>query len=602
MKDFLKYTLATVCGIVLTTTVAFLLMIISIIGIAASEAGSSSVSIDKGSVLTLRLRGIVSDRASESNPFAALMDGADMETFGLDQLTKAIRAAKADDNIRGIYLEMGPLAFDGMADAQALRRELADFRKGGKWVVAYADQYYQAAYYVASVADRVYMAPTGMIDLHGLGGQREYLKGLFDKIGVRYQVAKVGKYKSAVEGYIRTDMSPEDREQTMAYLNGIWDIMAKSIAESRKTTPEALNQQLNDSIVLFASTADYQKAKLIDGLMYPGQLKKEIKKRLALDDDKDIPQVTLKDMLAAAPKEDTDGGKVAVYYAAGAIVDELPQSGLFDGGEYIVGTTTVSDINDLAKDDDVKAVVIRINSGGGSAVASENIWHAIGELKAKKPVVVSMGGVAASGGYMMSAGASYIFAEPTTITGSIGIFGLIPNFSVLATDKLGISFDGAQTHRYTTFGEKLTMGRDNSQEMQFMQTYVDRGYDRFLTIVAEGRKMKKADVHEVAQGRVWLATDAQKIKLVDQLGSLDDAIAKAAALAKLDQYHAVSYPEPKSWYEELLASQVQDKGSYLDEQLRLFIGDETVEQLRLVGEMRHQSMLQARLPFSVRTK
>ncbi len=602
MKDFLKYTLATVCGIILTTSVAFLLMIISIIGIAASEAGSSTVSIDKGSVLTLRLRGVVNDRASEDNPFASLMAGADMETFGLDELTRAIRAAKSDDKVSGIYLEMGPLAFDGIAGAQALRRELADFRKAGKWVVAYADQYYQMAYYVASVADRVYLAPTGMIDLHGLGGQREYLKGLLDKIGVKYQVAKVGKYKSAVEGYIRGDMSAEDREQTMAYLTGIWDVMAAAIADSRGTSVDAINRQLNDSIMLFASTADYQKAKLVDGLMYPTQLKKEIKKRLAIDDDKDIPQVTLKDMLAAAPKADTDGGKVAVYYAAGSIVDELPQSGLFDTEQYIVGTQTVKELNELADDDDVKAVVIRINSGGGSATASENIWHAIGELKAKKPVVVSMGGVAASGGYMMSAGADYIFAEPTTITGSIGIFGLIPNFAGLLNDKLGVTFDGAKTHRYADYTDALTLSRDNSQEMRFMQTYVDRGYDRFLTIVAQGRKMQKADVHQVAQGRVWLATDAQKVKLVDQLGSLDDAIAKAASLAGEKTYYPVTYPEPKSWYEDLLASQTEDKGSYLDEQLRLLIGDEAADQLRLLQELRHQGMLQARLPFSARTK
>jgi len=601
MKDFLKYTLATICGIVLVSVVGFLLIIISVVGMVAGESGSK-VDVADNSVLTLRMTGFVSDRATEADPFTEFFAGADVQEFGLDDLTTAIRAAKDDKRIKGIYLEMGPLGFDGYAEAEALRRELEQFKESGKWVVAYANQYYQMGYYVASVADKLYMAPTGMIDLHGLGGMYEYDKGLYDKLGIKFQVAKVGKYKSAVEGYIRTGMSDEDREQRMAYFTGVWNVMAKAMAKSRKTSVEALDQQINDSILLFASTADYQKAKLVDGLMYPSQLKKEIKKRLELKDDDDIPQVTLDEMLAAAPKKDNDGDKVAIYYAAGTIVDEMPQGGLFGSGQYIVGNETAKDLQALADDDDIKAVVIRVNSPGGSAVASENIWHAIEELKAKKPVVVSMGGVAASGGYMMSCNADYIVAEQTTITGSIGIFGVIPNLSGLITDKLGVNFDGATTHKYTAFDHNLTLGKDNAQEMGFMQNYVDRGYDRFLTIVSEGRKMSKEQVNEVAQGRVWLATDALGIKLVDKLGSLDDAVEKAAELAKLEKHHAVNYPEPKSWFEQLMDSQSEDKDSYLDTQLRTVLGDETVDQLRLINELRNQSRLQARLPFSVRVR
>ena len=601
MKDFLKYTLATVCGIILVSVVSFLLMIISIIGIAASESGKSSAGLKDNSVLVLKLTGSLSDRAAEQNPFASFFSGDDAAAYGMDQMRRAIRAAKADEHIKGIYIEAGPMVFDGMALAQELRRELADFKQSGKWVVAYADQYFQTSYYVASVADKMYLAPTGMIDLHGMGGMYEYMKGLYDKIGVKYQVAKVGKYKSAVEGYIRSDMSPEDREQRMAYMNSLWEEVSKTIAESRKISVDDLNKMLNDSIVLLASTADYQKAKLIDGLMYPTQLTAEVRTRLGIDDDEDICQVTLEEMVAAAPKESTDGDKVAVYYAAGTIVDELPQNSFFSG-EYIVGKQTVSDLQKLAKDDDVKAVVLRINSPGGSAVASENIWNAISELKEKKPVVVSMGGVAASGGYMMSCNASYVFAEPTTITGSVGIFGLIPNLSGLMTDKLGITFDKAATHRFTTAEQELVMGKNTQELMQYVQGHVDRGYDRFLTIVAEGRKMSKDSVHEVAQGRVWVAADALKVKLVDQLGSLDDAVEKAAQLAKLEKHHAVSFPEEKSWFEQFMESQSKDKGSYLDSQLRLWLGDEATEQLQLWQELRQQSHLQARLPFSVKCR
>jgi protease-4 len=461
--------------------------------------------------------------------------------------------------------------------------------------VAYADQYMQASYYVASVADKVYINKTGMLDFKGLGGQSEYLKGLYDKLGVKYQVAKVGKYKSYVERNTLTGMSDYDREQRTAYTQGIWQHWLSDIAESRKVTAAQLDQLASDSIIGLADAKDYVTAKLVDKLMYPDEVSKEIKSLLKIDADDDINQLTLADMKNLPSKDKKEGDKVAVYYAYGSIIDN-ETSGIFSSEHSIVGTKTVDDLNKLAKDDDVKAVVLRVNSGGGSATASEQIWRAIKQLKAKKPVVVSMGGAAASGGYMISAAADYIVAEPTTITGSIGIFGLIPNFSGLVTDKLGVTFDGVKTNKYTDYEENLVLGKDNSEEMRYMQGYVDRGYITFLDIVADGRKMKREQVDSIAQGRVWLAKDALAIKLVDKLGSLDDAVKKAAELAKTESYYTKAYPESAGWFEQLLDK--SDKKSYLDGELRQVLGDLYQPFVELRRDMQG-SRLQAKFPYQL---
>ena len=595
MKDFLKYTLATMCGMILLTIVSGIFFMISIVGMIANE--SSPTKVKKNSVFVLKMNAIVEERAAEDNPLNSLLGQADMTEVGLDDLIASIRKAKENDDIKGIYIEGGVMSFDSPATAQQIRDALADFKKSGKWIIAYADQFLQTSYYVASVSDSVFMNKTGMIDFKGLGGKNEYMTGLYEKIGVKYQATRVGKYKSAVESVTRKDMSENDREQRTAYLQGIWQHMLKDMAESRHTTAQQLDQLANDSIMAFASPDDYMKAKLIDGIMYPEEIKKMIKAKLSLDDDDDIPQLTLTDMLGVKSDKKDDGDEIAVYYAYGEIVDEPLRA--FSTSHAIVGSETVSDLHELAEDDDVKAVVLRVNSPGGSAIASEQIWHAIQLLKEKKPVVVSMGGLAASGGYMMSAGASYIYAEPTTITGSIGIFGLIPNLSGLVVDKLGVTFDGVTTNKYGAYEHNLVMAKDNETEIQFMQSYVDRGYNTFLDIVAKGRNMTREQVHEIAQGRVWLATDALPIKLVDQLGSLDDAVKKAAELAKLDEYYTESYPSPSDWMDGLFDS--EDKGSYLDSELRSVLGDlyEPVVEMRLDQQ---RNRLQARFPYSVRMK
>jgi protease-4 len=602
MKQFFKMTLATICGIAIFLVITGLFFVISLVGMIASD--SASTKVKDNSVFVIKLNGTISERAEEGTPFDALLGLGDMSAMGLDELIASIRKAKNNDDIKGIYLEGGVLSFDAPATAQQLRDALKDFKKSGKWIVAYADQYYQASYYVASVADNIYLNDHGAIDFKGLGGKGEYYKGLYDKLGIKYMVAKVGKYKSYVERNTLTGMSDYDREQRSAYLNGIWNYWLKEMAEGRKVKVEDLNQLANDSIMAFADTKDYVKAKLVDKILFPEEIKAEIKKRLKIDEDDDINQLSLSDMLNVKSKEKKDGEKIAVYYAYGSIVDSETMNLLDGGGHCIVGKSTAEDLRKLADDDDVKAVVFRVNSGGGSAVASEQIRHAIKLLKEKKPVVVSMGGMAASGGYWISSPANYIFAEPTTITGSIGIFGLIPNFSGLVTDKLGVTFDGVTTNKFTDYETDLILGKDPNEIMQHMQTYINQGYQNFLDIVSEGRGIKPAMVDSIGQGRVWLATDALNIKLVDKLGNLDDAVKKAAELAKLDEYHTTAYPNKGSWMDQFIPK--EDKGTYLDSKLqaeiKALLGDLYEPLMQIRNDIKNNSRIQARMLDDVRVK
>ena len=597
-------TLATICGIVIFLMIAGFFLVISLVGMMASD--SASTKVEDNSVFVIKLDGSITERSESGTVYDEILNMGDMSAMGLDDLIASIRKAKDNENIKGIYLEGGGASFDAPASAQQLRDALKDFKTSGKWIVAYADQYHQTNYYVASVADNIYLNGQGMVDFKGLGAKGEYLKGLYDKLGIKYLVAKVGKYKSYVERNTLTGMSDYDREQREAYLKGIWNYWLKEMAESRKVKAEDLNQLANDSIMMFASTDDYVKSKLIDKVLFPEEIKAEIKKRLKLEKDAEIPQLTLSDMLNVKSKKSDDGDKIAIYYAYGSIVDSETTNMIQGGGHCIVGKSTAEDLRKLADDDDVKAVVFRVNSGGGSAVASEQIRHAIKLVKAKKPVVVSMGGAAASGGYWISSPANYIFAEPTTITGSIGIFGLIPNFSGLVTDKLGVTFDGVTTNKYSDFETDLILGKNPDEIMKQMQTYTDKGYQDFLNIVSEGRGMKPAEVDSIAQGRVWLAPDALKIKLVDKLGSLDDAVKKAAELAKLEEYHTASYPGKTSWMDQFLSSSSDKKGSYLDSKLQTEIktlfGDLYEPLMEIRQTIKDGNTVQAHMLDDVRVK
>ena len=585
MKDFLKYVLATVTGIILLTVIMGILATISMVGIAASSA--SSTKVEENSVFTLMLSGQLDERAEE-NPLS-MLSGQISENVGLDDIISSIRKAKENEDIKGIYIEAGIFSSDSPASSHAIREALIDFKKSGKWIVAYADSYEQSSYYICSVADKMFLNPQGMVDWHGLGATPYFVKDLLTKLGIKVQLCKVGKYKSAPEMLTADGMSEPNREQVTAYINGIWQVMLKEVAESRKIAVDSLNAYA-DRFIALSKPEDYVKLKLVDKLLYTNEVKGEIKKMLKIDPDESFPQLTLKDMENVKGKK-KEGDQVAVYYAYGDIVDS-DTGDMTDQEHSIVASKVCKDLEKLAEDDDVKAVVLRVNSPGGSAYASEQIWHAMTNLKAKKPVVVSMGGYAASGGYYISCPANYIIAEPTTITGSIGIFGMFPDFSGLLTEKLGIKFDEVKTNKHAAFG---TMSRPfNAEEMALLEQYIDRGYQLFRKRVADGRKQSVEAIEEIAQGRVWLANDALKNKLVDEIGSLDKAIEKAAKLAKLSEYHATCYPEPTNWFDALMNQ--GNKGSYLDSHLRTALG-EYYEPFTYVKNIRHQNAIQARLPY-----
>ena len=588
MKEFLKYTAATIVGLLVFTIIIVGIGLMSIVGMIAS--GESSGPVAENSVLVLPLTGTLEERA-EDNTLERLI-GNGIKEIGLDEVIDGINKARDNDNIKGIYIEAGAFAPDSYASLQAIRKALIDFKKSGKWIVAYGDSYTQSTYYIASVADKVMLNPHGIIDWHGMASQQFYLKDLMAKFGVKMQLAKVGTYKSAPEMFTADKMSDSNREQITAYINGIWQNVLKDVSASRKISTEKLNQYA-DSLITFDDPQNYIKYKMVDKLVYTDEVKDVVKGMMKLGKDDDFKKVTISDM--ANVKGKRDGGEaIAVYYAYGDVVDG---SASMSRGKNIDAQIVCKDLEKLMEDDDIKAVVLRINTGGGSAYASEQIWHSMKKLKAKKPVVVSMGGMSASGGYYISSIANYIYAEPTTLTGSIGIFGMFPDPSQLLTEKLGVKFDEVKTNKFSTFGSMARPISDD--EMTILNRYIDRGYSLFRSRVAEGRKMSVEDVEKIAQGRVWLGQDAVKIKLVDELGGLNDALTKAAKLAKLEEYHAVAYPEPSDWTEQLTGKLNQN--NYIQEQLRLSLG-EYYEPFMLLKTMNEQSAIQARMTFYLKVE
>lgn len=586
MKEFIKYVGATITGIVMLSVIVGILGVISLVGLAASTA--STVQVKDGSVFTLVLKNNIDERGTD-NPIGFL-NGSDTTIDGLNDIISAIHKAKDNENIKGIYIQADGMATDSPASLHAIREALLDFKKSGKWIISYSDGYSQSEYYLCSVADQILLNPQGQIGWHGLAAEPVFYQDLLAKFGVKFELCKVGKYKSAPEQVTADGMSEANREQVTAYVTGIWKVMLKDVSASRKISTDSLNAYA-DRFMDLADAQELIKLRLIDKTMYADEVKNVIKKRLDIDTDTDIPQLSLGDMLNGEDKKNR-GDKVAVYYAYGDIVDE-DNSNPMNPQTCIVGKDMCKDLEELA-DDDVKAVVLRVNSPGGSAYASEQIWHAVTKLKAKKPVVVSMGGYAASGGYYISCAANYIYSDPTTITGSIGIFGMFLNYSELMKDKLGIKFDEVKTNTHANFGTRSRFF--NAEEMAILDKYIGKGYELFRKRVTDGRKMSVAQVEQIAQGRVWLGNDALKIHLVDGIGSLDDAVKKAAQLAKLDEYYASEYQTPSSWYETLLASASGNSGSYLDEQMQATFG-ELYEPLRYIKQVENMSKIQARLPY-----
>lgn len=586
MKDFFKNVLATAVGVLLVGFITGFFMVVSLVGMALSQSETAPVA--DNSVLVLRLTGSLSERANDD--MLASLFGDRIPKLGLATMTEAIRQAKESDKVKGIYIEAGAFAPDSYASLAAIRRELEEFRKAGKWIIAYGDSYTQGAYYLASVADKVYLNPQGQVDWHGLGSEPVFVKDLLAKLNVRMQVAKVGTYKSATEMFTGEKMSDADRQQTTAYLTGIWQNVVSAVGKSRSLTAQQLNAYA-DSLVSLAAPQDYVRMRMVDGLLYTDQVRQAVKKKLGLSPDDEIPQVSMSDLLAAGP-EDKKGDEIAVYYAVGDIVDGVVA---MPSRESVIDAQKVcADLQDLAKDKDVKAVVLRVNSPGGSAYASEQIWHQVMELKKVKPVVVSMGSYAASGGYYISCPANWIVAEPNTLTGSIGIFGMFPDVSGLLREKLGLKFDEVKTNKYALFG---TRSRPfTADELSHLESYIDRGYKLFRQRVADGRRLKVDQVEQVAQGHVWLGQDALKIGLVDQLGGVEVALRKAAQLAKLTQWHSSAYPVLPDYLSQLLDLPGAARGNYLDEQMRQSLGA-YYEPFALIRDLQAQNPLQARLPF-----
>ena len=590
MKSFLKQVLAVIVGICSVGAFATLMFFV-MLGVMLAT-GDEKQSVSDNSILRIELTGTVVDRSTPNNPLNQLLGRSEASSQGLDVLIDAIKTAKSDKRIKGIYIEGGTMSSD-FATLQELRGALVDFKSSGKFIVSYADSYTQGAYYIASVGDRVLINPSGLLDWHGIAMQPMFWTGLMEKVGVKAQVFKVGTYKSAVEPFILKEMSPANREQVESMITDLWNETCTAVATSRKLSPDSLNAYA-DRYITLADGADYKRLKLVDDLTYVDQVREELHKRM---NDKEVTFVSPEVVAAQAEDTGDDDNQVAVYYASGNIVDVAGSGALMGGGDEIIGSRVVEDLDKLANDKDVKAVVLRINSGGGSAYASEQMWRAVQLLKKKKPVVVSMGGMAASGGYYMSCGANYIVAEPTTLTGSIGIFGLIPDFSGLVKDKLGLRFDVVKTNKASDFG---TLSRPfDAAESAALQAHVNRGYALFLKRVADGRtaaghKMTPEAVDHIAQGRVWTGNQALKNGLVDKIGTLNDAILKAEQLAQTKNPAVVRYPAPKSWMESFSKEQQED--DYFERKMKLVLGD-YYEPLNFIQNVDRGNYLQARLFF-----
>jgi protease IV len=592
MKDFIKNVLATMVGMFGFFIVMGVIGMMSIIGMIAS--GNAAQNVEKNSVFVLNLSGTISEQGSE-NPLS-MFTGDNSLNSGLNDILSSIKKAKANDDIKGIYIEAGALAAN-YATLQEIRNALADFRKSGKWIVAYGDFYTQGAYYVASVADKVYINPKGAIDWHGIGAQTMFYKDFMAKFGVKWEVVKVGTFKSATETFTEEKMSDANRLQTQTFIDGTWRNVCDAVSKSRGISVDSLNSYA-DSYLALQATETLVKAKMVDGMMYGDQVKDAVKKMMKLDKDDNISQLTLNDMLNVKDGK-VEGSEIAVYYAEGDIVQDPKAATMFGNNNYIASRKVCKDLEDLMNDDDVKAVVVRINSGGGDAYASEQMWHQMSELRKVKPVVVSMGDYAASGAYYMSAPASWIVAQPNTLTGSIGIFAVIPDLSRLVTTKLGVRFDEVKTNRNSNFGN-LMARPFNAEEKAMLQASVNRGYSLFRQRVAEGRRLPVESVEKIAQGRVWLATDALNINLVDQLGGIDDAVNKAAQLAKLKDYYTSDYPAAASWMDAMLNS-MSSSGTYLDEQLRQTLGD-FYQPFTMLRSIDKREAIQARIPYAISIK
>lgn len=592
MKDFLKFTLATVTGIILSSIVLFIIGMVTLFGIV-STADTETI-VKKNSVMMLDLNGVLVERTQES-PLGILSQlfSDDSNTYGLDDILSSIKKAKENENIKGIYLQASMLG-TSYASLQEIRNALLDFKESGKFIIAYGDSYTQGLYYLSSVADKVLLNPKGMIEWKGIASAPLFYKDLLQKIGVEMQIFKVGTYKSAVEPFISTEMSPANREQVTAFINSIWGQVTQGVSASRSLPVDSLNA-LADRMLMFYPAEESVQCGLADTLIYRNDVRDYLKQWAELKEDDRLPILGLSDMINVkknTPK-DKSGNIVAVYYASGEITD---YSGSSASEEGIVGTKVIRDLRKLKENDDVKVVVLRVNSPGGSAFASEQICHAVKELKTKKPVIVSMGDYAASGGYYMSCMADTIVAEPTTLTGSIGVFGMIPNLKELS-EKVGLTFDVVKTNKFADLG--VIMRPFNQDEKALIQMSVAQSYDTFISRCAEGRHMTKEAIEKVGEGRVWTGEMAKELGLVDVLGGIDTALEIAVRKAGIEGYTVVSYPAKQ----DLLSSLLDTKPTnYVESQILKSKLGEYYQQFGMLKNLKERSMIQARIPFELNIK
>ena len=584
MKDFFKVVLASALGFLAANIILFILSMVFFFGIIGSMAGDSTFKLQDNSVLHLKLSGQINERVSEADPLTELLSSSVPTPMGLNDITNSIRKAKDNDKIRGIYIDARMLAASTASLAE-IRGELAKFKESGKFIVSYSDTYTQGAYYIASIADKVVINPEGMLDLHGMSSMPMFYKDALDKLGIEVQVFKVGTYKSAVEPFILTSMSDSNREQVSSYLTDMWNSIGADIAQSRNIDLDSFNAVVN-TMPMMQDTDYLLQSNLVDTLLYESEMKNYLRSLLDIEEDDKIPSASVIDMKSVKPtKTKSSKNQIGLLYAVGEITSGTGSSNIQD--KYLV-----NEIDKLRKNKDIKAVVLRVSSPGGSAFASEQIWKAIADLKEEKPVVVSMGDVAASGGYYIACNADKIVAQPTTITGSIGIFGMFPNLKKTA-DKVGLSVDVVKTHEFADFGNFARPMRDNEKEL--LQSHVERGYELFLTRCSDGRNIPKETLALYAEGRVWTGNQAKEIGLVDELGDLRTAIDIAAGLAEIeDDYLVYEFPKMRTFIEELLDKSQKDIAA---ETIKEYLGNH-YNVFMLVKDIKEQDYVQARLPYN----
>jgi protease-4 len=586
MKEFFKFVFASMVGVILSFFALFILFIIFITAVVASAGSDGNVAVAENSIMHMSLDYPISER-SDKNPFGefSFMGFEGKKHLGLKEILHAIKVAESDPNIDGIYLDASSVS-SGFATIEEIRNGLIDFKKSGKFIIAYSEVYSQGAYYLATAADKIYLNPEGMVDFRGLSSESMFFKGTLEKLGIEAQIIKVGTYKSAVEPFILDKMSEPNRRQVTSFLGSMYDHFLNKISQSRKV-PKSTLFAIADSAKI-RDPKDAVRFKMVDGLLYKDQVLDELKSRTGLDKKKDVKSVSIEDYASKGEKESsTSSNRIAVIYANGEII-----SG--EGNDKTIGSERISRaIRKARTDDKVKAVVLRVNSPGGSALASDVMWREVVLTKKVKPVIVSMGDVAASGGYYIACAADSIFAQPNTITGSIGVFGIIPNMQKFFNDKLGITFDGVKTGRYADLGDVSRPLTED--ERMIIQHEVNKIYNTFTRKVADGRKKSQAYIDSIGQGRVWSGTEALNNGLVDRLGDIDDAIASAAKKAKLKDFKIVSYPSQVDPFKSFFDSSADKVRMYF---AKKELGDNFTyyEQMKWALSV---SGIQTRIPYNI---